>query len=137
MRRLAALVVTLALTSCEGRPGGLTGVTPLNLPATKLTSLSQPTDEAAGSPLTPVIQVAVQNGSNQTVTNSTASISVVITPNSGTAGAILTGTTINNPTSGGIAVFSDLRINLAGTGYTLTFSAPGLAPAVSNTFTIQ
>jgi hypothetical protein len=137
MRRIVALVATLALTSCEGRPGGLTGFTPLNLPASKLTVLSQPSDEAVGARITPVIQVAVQNGSNQTVTTSTASISVVITQGTGTAGAILTGTTINNPTSGGIAVFDNLQINVAGTGYTLTFSAPGLTPVVSAPFNIQ
>jgi len=137
MRRFVALLATLALTSCEGRPGGLTGITPLNLPAIKLAMLSQPSDEAVGSPITPVIQVAVQNGSNQTVTTTTASISVVITPATNTTNAVLTGTTIANPTSSGIAVFSDLRISQPGTGYTLTFSAPGLTSVVSAPFNIQ
>lgn len=137
MRRIVALAYALAFIACEGRPGGLTGVTPLNLPPTKLVILSQPTDEAVGQPITPVIQVAIQNVSNQTVTTSSAAISVIITPTSGTAGAILAGTTVNNPTSAGVAVFSDLRIDRPGTGYTLTFTASGLTSAVSSAFNIQ
>ena len=139
MRPIVAFLAALALTSsaCENRPGGLTGVTPLNLPPTKLVILAQPTDEAVGTGITPVIQVAIQNASSQTVTTASAAINVIITPGTGTAGAILTGTTINNPTSAGIAVFSDLKIDRAGTGYTLTFSATGLTAAVSAPFNIQ
>ena len=134
MKRLVALLAVLALTSCEGRVTGLSGVTPLNLPATKLVITSQPTDEAPGTPFTPVILVAVQNASSQTVTTSSANVSVVL---NATNGAILAGTTIDNPASGGIASFSDLRVDRAGTGYTLTFSSPGLASATSAPFNIQ
>ena len=134
MRRIVLFCAAFALTSCEGRPGGLTGVTPLNLPPTKLSMISQPTDEAVATNLTPVVQVAVQNASNQTVTSSSANISVVL---NATNGAVLTGTTLNNPASSGIAVFSDLRVDRAGTGYTLTFSSPGLASVTSAPFNIQ
>jgi hypothetical protein len=137
MRRTIAVAAALAFIACDNRPGGLTGVTPLNLPATQLVIVAQPSDEAVATNITPVIQVALRNASGQTVTTGSANLSVIITPGTGTAGAVLTGTTINNPTSGGVAVFSDLKIDRAGTGYTLTFSAIGLTSAVSTAFNIQ
>ena len=140
MRRLLAfltLALFVAIPACEGRPGGLTGVTPLNLPPVKLVILSQPTDEAVATNITPVVQVAIQDVSGKTTTQAAANVSVSITTGTGTSGAILTGTTINNQTAAGIAVFSDLQIDRAGTGYTLTFTAPGLTSVVSAPFNIQ
>jgi hypothetical protein len=134
LRRLGPILL-LALLSCDDRGSGLTGVTP-GLPASQLVIISQPTDEAVGVNINPAVQVAVRNSSGQTVTTSSAPITVQITPATGTAGATLQGTTQQVATNG-VALFNNLSINTAGTGYTLTFSSPGLASAVSQAFTIQ
>ena len=133
LRRLAPLLL-LTLLSCDDRGSGLTGVTP-GLPASRLTITSQPTDEQVNVNISPAIQVAVQNSSGQTVSTSNASITVSITSATGTAGATLQGTTTQIATNG-VALFNNLSINTAGTGYTLTFSALGLTSAVSQTFNI-
>lgn len=122
------------LLSCDDRGSGLTGVTP-GLPASLLVITSQPTDEQVNVNINPAVQVAVRNSAGQTVTTSNASITVSITPNTGTAGATLQGTT-TQIASNGVALFNNLRINTVGTGYTLTFSALGLTAATSQAFNI-
>lgn len=134
LRRLRP-VLLLALLSCDDRGSGLTGVTP-GLPASQLVIISQPSDEAVNTNISPAIQVAVRNSNGQTISTSNASISVQITPATGTTGAILQGTTTQIATNG-VALFNNLSINTAGTGYTLTFSSVGLTSAVSQAFTIQ
>ena len=132
--RLLRPALFLALLSCDDRGSGLTGVTP-GLPASQLVITSQPTDEQVNTNINPAIQVAVQNSAGQTVTTSTASIVVSITPATGTAGATLQGTT-TQAAANGVALFNNLSINTAGNGYTLTFSALGLTAAVSQPFNI-
>lgn len=134
LRRLRP-VLLLALLSCDDRGSGLTGVTP-GLPASQLVIISQPSDEAVNTNISPAIQVAVRNSNGQTISTSNAAISVQITPATGTTGAILQGTTTQIATNG-VALFNNLSINTAGTGYTLTFSSAGLTSAVSQAFTIQ
>jgi len=51
------------------------------------------------------------------------------------SGGTLTGTT-SVTASAGVAAFSQLRIDKAGTGYTLIASSAGLTPATSNAFNI-
>lgn len=135
MRRIAVVLCALAALSCESSVQGLTGVTPGNLPATQLVITSQPSSEAINTAINPAVQVAVRSANGQTNSQSTATITVTITPNTGTAGAVLSGTT-SGAAANGVALFNNLRINLAGSGYTLTFSAPGLTSAVSTPFDI-
>ncbi len=68
------------------------------------------------------------------MTSSTVAVTVAIGNNAG--GGILSGTTTKNAVAG-VATFSDLSINQAGTGYTLTASATGVADATSNAFNIS
>jgi hypothetical protein len=134
LRHPLRVLAVLALLSCDDRGTGLTGVTP-GLPASQLVILSQPTDEAVNTNITPAVQVAVRNSAGQTITTSTASITVQITPSTGTAGAILNGSTTQVATQG-VVLFNNLSINTAGTGYTLTFSGLGLNSTVSQAFNI-
>lgn len=126
--------VLLALLSCDDRGSGLSGVTP-GLPASQLVITSQPSDARVNVNISPAIQVAVRNASGQTVTTSNAQLTVQITPATGTAGATLQGTTTQTAANG-FALFNNLSINTTGTGYTLTFSSPGLTSAVSQAFNI-
>ena len=81
-------------------------------------------------------KVTIQDAFGNTVTTSAASVTLTITPGTGTAGGVLTCTANPKAPSGGVSTFAGCKINLAGTGYTLTATAPGLTAATSNPFNI-
>ncbi len=102
-------------------------------PATQLVFGTQPSTTAAGAPISPVVTVLVKDSLGNTVTSSSASVSLVIqsNPASGTLSGVTTVNAVN-----GVATFSSLTINNAGNGYTLTASSSGLTSALSNAFNI-
>ena len=102
---------------------------------TDLALTAQPSNANAGSPLSsqPVVRVTDLEGN--LVTSSSPSVTVSITSGSGTSGATLLGTTTVSAVDG-VATFSDLQINSAGTDYTLTVSSSGLTILVSSAFDI-
>lgn len=85
------------------------------------------------SPQAGPVKVEIVNSHGQLVTTSTAAVTIAITSNPGSA--TLSGTTTVNANRG-VASFSDLSINRAGMGYTLTATSPGLNPVTSADFTI-
>ena len=106
--------------------------------AVKLFFNTQPLTTTPGSPLTvqpPAIAVLVQDVFGNTVTDSSAEITVIITPNTGTSGAILSGVS-KLKASNGVGAFEGLTIDKVGNGYTLTATSSGLTAAVSDTFDI-
>jgi hypothetical protein len=106
--------------------------------AARLFFNTQPAGGAAGSLLTtipPAIAVLVQDMYGNTVTGSTAEISLTITPNSGASGAVLSGVT-KLKAVGGVADFEGLSVDKVGKGYTLTATSGGLISAVSDAFDI-
>ncbi|HET9515375.1 MAG TPA: Ig-like domain-containing protein [Gemmatimonadales bacterium] len=107
-------------------------VTVLARPAVRLAFATQPADAAAGATLAP-IRVAVQDEVGSTVTTSTASVTMSLDRNPG--GATLSGTRTVTA-SGGVATFSNLRIDKAGSGYTLRATSGSLSPTISNQFDI-
>jgi hypothetical protein len=120
--------VTITATS-EGRSG--TAQVTVQAPppvATKLTFVVQPTTATVGAALSPAVQVAVQTSAGTTVT--TASNSITVTLGANSTGAILTGTTTRSAVNG-VASFSDLRVDRAGT-YTLIASSSGLTGTTSS-----
>jgi YD repeat-containing protein len=99
--------------------------------ATALAFTTQPGSSAPGNPIPGPPTVAVRDGQGNTVTSSTASITVALGANPG-AGT-LSGTTVKSA-AGGIASFSNLSIDKSGTGYTLTATSPGLTASTSAGF---
>jgi hypothetical protein len=99
------------------------------------TSDGQPTNTAADAVITSQgggpVKVEVLNGSGQLATASSAVISIGLNP-----GSVTLSGTVMVPASGGIASFSDLKINQPGFPYTLTATSPGIAPVTSNAFAI-
>ena len=69
------------------------------------------------------------------VTSTSPSVTISITSGTGTSGATLLGTTTVSAVDG-VATFSDLQINTAGSDYTLTVSSSGLTSLVSSAFDI-
>ena len=123
----------VALAGCSGSstsgPVQPTGVGP----AAKLVFTVQPSNAIAGAANSPAMQVAVQDAQGNIVTTATTSITLALgtNPASGTLSGTMTVAAVN-----GVATFSTLSLNLAGTGYTLTASATGLTAATSSAFNI-
>ncbi len=101
-------------------------------PANKVVFTTQPTNTNAGATLNQV-QVTVEDAGGNTVTTSTASVTLAIgtNPSSGTLSGTLSATAVN-----GVATFTGLSINNAGNGYTLTAASTGLTSATSSSFNI-
>jgi CSLREA domain-containing protein len=100
--------------------------------ASKLAFAQQPMNTAANSSITPAVTVQIQDPFGN-LTSSTASVTVAIGTNPG--GGTLSGTTSVNAVSG-VATFSNLSIDKAGTGYTLAASSGSLTGVTSSTFNI-
>jgi hypothetical protein len=116
---------------------GLSGATSntFNISATpvRLAFFVQPATTAAGSPITPAVQVEIQDNGGNRVTTATNAVTLAIgtNPGGGTLSGTLTQAAVN-----GVATFINLSINATGTGYTLAASATGLTAATSNSFDI-
>ncbi len=106
--------------------------------ATELRMFTQPAASVAGVVLaaSPVVGVTNSVGAVDTSNNS-AQVTVAITTGTGTSGAILSGT-LTRTVFNGYATFSDLVIDTAGTGYTLTFTHTNgsFGTVASNTFAV-
>src|SRR5207244_3231436 len=97
--------------------------------ATKLAFTGQPTNVAAAQPITPAVQVAVQDAVGNRVPGATDAVTVALS--GGTLGG-----TVTVKAAQGIATFADLRIDRPGSGYTLGASAAGLSGATSTPFAV-
>lgn len=104
------------------------------LPPT-LTFTAQPTSAVAGSSVAPGggILVAARDAQSNAVTSFTGAVTLAIGSNPG--GGTLTGTATVNATAG-VAAFTNLSIDKAGTGYTLSASAVGLTVGTSSAFNV-
>src|SRR5438093_2349989 len=101
--------------------------------ATRLVFTTQPSNATAGATLTPPVQVLAQDAAGNTVPSFTGTVTVAITPGTGTSGAALAGTTTVAAVNG-VASFATLSVNKSGTAYTLAATAAGLTAAASAAF---
>ncbi len=103
--------------------------------ASKLAFIQNPSNTAAGSPISPAVTVAVEDANGNVETGdgtTTVSLAIGTNPSAGTLSGGSAVTVI-----AGIATFSGLSINNAGNGYTLTASStPAHGSATSSTFNI-
>ncbi len=102
--------------------------------ATTLVFTTSPVNTTAGQSI-PTVQVTVRDGLGNTSTDYVGNVLVAITGATGTAGAVLSGTT-PAAVSAGVASFPNLSIDKAGTGYTLTATSGTLAAGSSSPFNI-
>jgi adhesin/invasin len=93
----------------------------------------QPSNTKVGQPISPAVVVRVVDGLGNTLTDYPGSVTAVLSTRP--AGADLEGDTVE-PFLNGVATFDDLRIDLAGPGYRLGFTAPGAVGVLSASFTI-
>jgi hypothetical protein len=97
---------------------------------------TQPGSATAGSALTiqPVVSVVDANGF--VVTGFTGTVTLAITSGTGASGATLSGT-VTVTAVNGVATFTDLSIDTAGSAYSLTATSGSLTSATSNTFNVS
>ncbi len=127
-------------TSSSGSSGGSSGGnggTGGTGAATKLVFTNSPGGANAGTAFAGQPVVTVEDANGNTVTSSTASITVAITSGTGTNGAALTCTANTVAAVAGVATFAGCSINLTGNGYTLSASSSGLTTGVSPSFGIS
>lgn len=137
MRRFLVPIALIALTNCDDNFLGATvatvpGATPNEL---RLVFTIQPSNGFVNVPINPPVQVTVQTGTGGVVTTSNAFIAVNLSPNIGTPGAVLTGSTQLTAVNG-VAIFNNLRVDRPGT-YALIAVADGVFAGGSTTFTIS
>ena len=102
--------------------------------AAKLVFIQQPGSTVAGQAISPAVTVQIQDASGNVV-HSTAAVTLSILYNPG--GATLGGTNpVSAVNSTGVATFSDLSLDKAGTGYTLSATSSGLTGTTSNAFNV-
>src|SRR5437667_3202278 len=99
--------------------------------ATQLVFNVQPSTTTAGAAITPAVEVTAQDASGNTASGFTGNITVAIgtNPSTGTLSGTKTVAAV-----AGVATFSGLSIDKAGTGYTLT--ATGAGSTTSTAFNI-
>jgi hypothetical protein len=105
------------------------------VPATRLGFTVQPSTTEAGAQVTPAVEVSALEASGTVDTSHAGAITVSLATGSGTPGASLGGST-TVAASGGVANFTDLSVDLAGTRYALDAVAAGLTSATSDSFDI-
>src|SRR4029079_1708948 len=102
--------------------------------ANRLAFTVQPVNAAVGAPITPAVEVQIQDAGGNPVISATNPITISLGTNP--TSAALAGTTTVNAVAG-IATFSNLNINKPGTGYTLTAtSTSGLTGTTSTPFDV-
>ena len=101
--------------------------------AAQLAFVTQPENATAGASFPTAVQVAIQDGSGNTVTTASDPVTLSIDTNPGTG--TLSGTLTVNAVNG-VATFSGLSIDEAGTGYTLGAASGSLTGAVSAAFDV-
>jgi hypothetical protein len=106
-------------------------------PPAQLDFGQQPTSTTGGATISPAVTVRLLDaGGNQTASSN--NVTLAITSGSGTSGAHLSdGTSVTVAASGGVANFSSLSIDSAGSGYTLRATSGALPAATSSSFTIS
>ncbi len=123
----------------DGLSGAIADSVTFNVigPAAQLVFLQQPSNVGAGQTIKPPVTVEVVDANGNVVTSDSSQVTVQLTPTTPPTGATLGGT-LKATASNGIATFSSLVVNQAGS-YTLTAndSADQLSSIVSAMFNIS
>jgi len=99
----------------------------------KLVFTTPPSGTLVGANIAPAVQVSVENAGGTVLTGNTSSVTLALAnnPAKGTLGGTLTVAAVN-----GVATFSNLSLNKAGTGYTLKAVDGSLSAATSGSFNV-
>jgi hypothetical protein len=97
-----------------------------------------PSNAVAGVAISPQVRVTAFDALGNVATGFANTVTVTLTPGTGTTGAILSGGVPQTaiPLSG-VASFNGLSVDLVGTGYTLSATASGVTGTTSGTFDVS
>jgi len=130
MRILRWILVAWLVSSCDiNRLLTSAGDVPGAPVATKLAFTSQPDEAEAGGAITPAVEVAVLDGAGNPSAAFDGLVTGALDRNPG--GATLSGT-MSVAAVHGVATFQDLRLDRAGSGYTLAARAGNTLPPVES-----
>ncbi|HEV8062993.1 MAG TPA: hypothetical protein VGP68_24140, partial [Gemmataceae bacterium] len=125
--------ISVADTS-DSFDSGSASVTVSPASPSKLVFSQEPSNVVEGVDIFPAVVIQVDDTYNNLITtDNTDQVTVAIGTNP--SGGALSGTTMVT-VSGGMATFSTLSINLPGSGYTLSATAPFLTSAISASFQV-
>ncbi len=128
---LAALVVSCHLDKLLNGGGG--NGPPSEAPPARVAFSSSLGNARAGQPITPPVQVTVQDSAGRvTLRDTLVTLSLAANP----SGDSLRGTKQVRSVNG-VATFANLRLDKAASGYTLTAAAPELHPDTSTAFSVM
>ncbi|HXI96070.1 MAG TPA: hypothetical protein VNG04_08075, partial [Candidatus Acidoferrum sp.] len=127
-RKLAALALGFSMCACGGDTTG-----PPFLKRQLVFSVGPSTSEGNVT-IAPPLQIAIEDEAGNIDRRASAAVTLSLGPNA--AGATLSGTT-TIPAVGGIATFSDLRIDRPGGGYQLVATAQSLSAQTSARFEVH
>ena len=96
-----------------------------------LAFVEQPSNSVANATISPAVRVAVEDASGNTVVSASDPVTLALVGGTGLAG------TLTVSPHNGIATFSNLSVNTAGTGLTLLATGPQLSFVNSTTFSIS
>jgi hypothetical protein len=129
----------------NGPPGNdlrLFGPTPTVTTGTcELAFLTEPGDALTGMPIpgtgTAVApRVGIVTGTPPAPVSGLNGVAITVSLLPGAPGAVFTDSTVTVGTVGGVATFSNLRVDRPGSGYTLVASASGFTPVTSGQFEV-
>ena len=123
--------LTATASGLSGATSATFGITPG--PPTQLAFTVQPSGTAAGASITPALQIVARDAQGNTVPSFTGVVTLALETNP--AGGTLSGTT-SVAAVAGVATFSTLSIDRAGSGYALSAATAGLASTTSATFAV-
>jgi len=103
--------------------------------ATRLAVVAQPGTAAVGAALAPAPAFSIQDAGGNTVTGSSASVTLALVSNPGTATLTCTAGTTRSAVAG-IVTFTGCSLNKVGSGYTVKATSGSLAPATTAGFDI-
>ena len=104
--------------------------------AVQLGFTQQPSGGTGGVAWATQPKVAIQDALGNTVTTSSATVTLTITTGTGNPAGVLTCTANPKATASGLATFAGCKIDLAGTAYSLTATAAGLTTTISSVFNV-
>jgi len=135
VRHLTIVAAVVLAAACESDHSSTTGISGFGASggATHLVFSVQPGTTAAGAAIVPAVQVtaATSSGSIDPTFVNNVIVAIGANPGGGGLSGVRTVTAI-----AGVATFSNLSINSAGAGYTLTATASDLGSATSAAFTV-
>jgi hypothetical protein len=102
--------------------------------ATQLAFTVQPSTVTVNVSINPSVQISIEDAQGNVVTSATNAVTLAIGANPGSG--TLSGTLTQNAVAG-VATFAGLKINNAGTAYTLKATAASLTTATSTVFNVN